>query len=362
MTTVIKAAGPVDLLAMMPAMVGFHPSESVVILAFRGRRTCGALRFDLPRSRNPTVMKRIATTIVGTVCRLRGIDGAVVIVVTDAPFDGGDAPHRDFAEVMGRRLVTAGIGLRDCLVLAADGWASYLDAAPPAIHDRGEVEAAAAAMPAEVRVRHAPPPARIPPAPATQRRRVAARLARYRTQSDRMRAADGMLEPLELEPLGDLPLFAESALHLTPDELLRHGSLLLFAVQGPPIRDTVMVQWSSDLATGYRYWDEAELFARTKRLVPSADAERILGRGARPDPDRVERGIEVLRTIASWVEGFERLPLLCMLGWLSWTLGRGSDAGVYLDEAAGIDPRYGMLEVLQALLGSGMLPEWAFEG
>jgi hypothetical protein len=48
MTVIVKASGPADLLAMVPSMVRMVPRNSVVFLAFRGKRTCGAMRFNLP--------------------------------------------------------------------------------------------------------------------------------------------------------------------------------------------------------------------------------------------------------------------------------------------------------------------------
>jgi hypothetical protein len=49
-----------------------------------------------------------------------------------------------------------------------------------------------------------------------------------------------------------------------------------------------------------------------------------------------------------------------MLGWLHWALGRSSEASAFVAEAREIDPRYGMAELLERMLTSGTLPEWAF--
>ena len=76
MTVILKAHGPADLLAMAPPMVGFLPRNSVVLVAFRGKRTCGAMRFDLPASGDRVVHKRVVTTIVGTA---NGLDHESVI-------------------------------------------------------------------------------------------------------------------------------------------------------------------------------------------------------------------------------------------------------------------------------------------
>src|SRR6185312_849175 len=62
MTVIVKASGPVDILAMVPSLVHMVPRNSVVFLAFRGKRTCGAMRFDLPAAATRTVQKRMITT------------------------------------------------------------------------------------------------------------------------------------------------------------------------------------------------------------------------------------------------------------------------------------------------------------
>ena len=132
MTVILKANGPADLLAIAPPMVGFLPRNSVVLVAFRGKRTCGAMRFDLPASGDRVVHKRVVTTIVGMFCKLPAVDAAVVIFYTDDEFGGGDAiPQADFADVIGRRLQLSGFEVRGSICQAADGWASYFDSEVP---------------------------------------------------------------------------------------------------------------------------------------------------------------------------------------------------------------------------------------
>ncbi|HWU57763.1 MAG TPA: DUF4192 family protein, partial [Microbacteriaceae bacterium] len=48
MQTIVKTTKPQDLLALVPHLVGFRPSNSLVLVAFRGKRTGGAYRVDLP--------------------------------------------------------------------------------------------------------------------------------------------------------------------------------------------------------------------------------------------------------------------------------------------------------------------------
>lgn len=44
MTTIIHATEPAELLGIVPALAGFTPRRSVVLLPFRGARTHGALQ------------------------------------------------------------------------------------------------------------------------------------------------------------------------------------------------------------------------------------------------------------------------------------------------------------------------------
>jgi hypothetical protein len=74
----------------------------------------------------------------------------------------------------------------------------------------------------------------------------------------------------------------------------------------------------------------------------------------------VEAAILLLKAVVARAPRPERAPLLCMLAWLHWALGRSTVAGHFVDEAVAVDPDYGLAEVLSAMLHRGYLPEWAF--
>jgi hypothetical protein len=244
--------------------------------------------------------------------------------------------------------------LRQSLCLAADGWASYLDDDIPAGgRPLAELESSHAAddVPEDLRTELGivdPHAELLPEATDDEREDMAADVEWLRTLMDTQPDDDDEI-PRELLPLSDLPRFAEDLLDGNPG--LEDLALFAFAVQGPPVRDHVMLQWATDEATGMRLWG-----------APGEEcADIMLGHGPRPDLDRVVRAIESLRTITSLVSGRQRLPLLCMLGWLNWALGRGSLAARYVEAAAAIDPGYGMADVLGMLLNSGRQPEWMFD-
>ncbi|HEY5320531.1 MAG TPA: DUF4192 domain-containing protein [Galbitalea sp.] len=374
MSVILKAHNPADLLAMLPSLVGFAPRESIVLLAFRGKRTCGAIRYDLPKSSSATVQKRVATFMIGTLCKLRGVDAVIPVICTGDAFGAdGTPPAADFAQVLGRRLRQSGFELRDLLCQASDGWVSYLEDDPPAgghplsdiadsfVHDE---------VPPELRGRASPfeQPSRVPDADESHKDRVMQELAHLRglmDDLDRDDAWDDDAATIELQPLADLPQLMEDALGWDVATVDANDALLLFAWQGPPVRDMTMLQWATHRVVGDLTLDENDSMRDGHGGHPDAHqllGDLMLGIGPQPDPARIHRGIELLRTVVSRADDAERPPLLCMLTWLSWALGHGTAAGRYVDEARAIRPDYGMVEVLDTMLSNGMLPEWAFAG
>ena len=361
MTHVMKATSTADLLAMVPHLIGYQPRNSIVFVTFRGTRSCGAMRVDLPSSDSPRIQRRMVTTMVGMLCKIPDVDAVVIVVATDESFgESSEPPHQALAAMIERRVEQSGFELRQSLCLAADGWASYLDDhTPVGGRDLAELDQSqvAADMPGELRDELGivdPHAELLPEATEEQRAEMAGELEWLRTlmesQPDHDDDDDDDDEiPSDLLPLTDLPSFAEDV--LTGDPGLEDLALFAFAVQGPPVRDQVMLQWASDRAAGIRLWD-----------APGFEsADLMMGHGRLPDLDRMVRGIELLRTIAARVSDRQRLPMLCMLGWLNWAMGRGTLAARYVEAAVAIEPEYGMAEVLTMLLNSGMQPEWMFE-
>jgi hypothetical protein len=86
----------------------------------------------------------------------------------------------------------------------------------------------------------------------------------------------------------------------------------------------------------------------------------MLGEGRRPEVARVESAVLLVKQLAASAPRPCRPPLLCMLAWLNWALGRSSVADRFVRVAEELDPTYGLAEVLRSVLDRGMLPEWAF--
>jgi hypothetical protein len=384
--TIVKAQKAQDFLALVPQLVGFRPDTSAVLVAFRGNRTCGALRFNLPEAGAPQkVYRRIAMTFTGMLCKIPGVDGVVPVIYTDDAFgDTPGIPREEFVEILNRRLELSGFLLRDFLCVAADAWGSYIDPACPA---RGHPLSEIAASPVNEEVsqeaasetplgtlQNGAEPIGVD---AASRERLARVYRRYRHLLARAENVPELFSALSvaLDPVAT----AEDALTWTNPPTEENAATLLVLVQSPPNRDQIMVQFAFGRDEGVRAQAINRRYAllqhETGRSmddlvaaeIDSGDlsAEHIsdimLGlQKERPDVDRIRRAIALLRTVVAMAPRSARPAPLCMLAWLSWALGSGSVAGFFVDQALAIDSQYSMATLLDLLLKSGHLPEWAF--
>lgn len=358
----IVVSDPLDLLSHVPELVGFEPRRSLVLVALRSGTACGTLRVDLPHDgRHPPGAPGAAdplardpgpadyvSTVVGMLCRLRGADGVVPIVVTDASCATG-TPHAALFAHLRRAAATAGFTVRDELFVASDGWGR----AGCAARSRDELDAA-------WNLRRLDPDA----APVRQLPADAAVLADA-GEAKRRRTAE-VLAALRVERrMPDPVWFAEYSSRWPPQSIGPTSAALAARVLCEPwARDVVLFTWSWGRAIGLRTLRFQKRFRRGGVLDDEQVAGALAGMSGigRPSPEGVESGILVLRETAALLPEAERAPCLASLGWLSWALGRGSLAGEYVKAALSIDSRYVLAELVQTLVGRGALPDWAFDG
>lgn len=362
MPTIITADSGHDFLALLPHLLGYHPRESVVLVAFRGKRTCGALRFDLPPELSLREQRRTATAMIGTLCKIAGVDGVVPVAFTESEFSAGtDIPHAVFLDVLVHRAEVAGLRVRDALCRASDGWASYLDpASPPGGRPLSEIDDSDVHQMAgdDASLREGAAAGTEPPAvdPAAAER-VARRMQLVNpvgvTRRGLAAASEEDLTPL-LDLADDVVLRADA---LTDDEAAR----LLASVQSPALRDVVLLLWAFGRETGRRTAVEAIAYARTGDLIESPDALLLWGAGPRPDPERIENAIALLLRLVALAPVHARPAPYSMLAWLCWALGQSSRAAVFVDEAEMVDPEYGLAGLIGAMITGGRLPDWAFD-
>ncbi|GAA1841549.1 DUF4192 family protein [Agromyces salentinus] len=379
MTAIIRAASAHDLLALVPALAGFTPSRSLVCVAFTGTRTAGVLRHDLPADAGDHAA--LVAVVIGTVCRMPGVDAIVPIVYTDATFrEVGGLPERALLDLIADRAVHAGFQVKDALCQAGDGWASAFDSSAPAAgHPLAMVSNNAAAREAagladveggDQSGTMPPPDARTAPALAS----AFGELRELRTAEQAMAGLGRLADPIELvDSLLSAPRRSQP---------VRHLAWFLHLASLPAIRDAMMLHIAfgrvvadlaldaSDAGSEDGPVPEAGMGvlgrARTTAGAMQAEVDDLLARlitgqtMLRPDRRRVERAFRLIRGLVADAPADARPGACCIAAWLAWCLGRGSVAGSLLDAALEIDPGHTMARLLDEFIGSGALPDWAF--
>ncbi|MFF2370190.1 DUF4192 family protein [Agromyces sp. NPDC058110] len=370
MTAIIRATAAHDFLALVPVLAGFVPERSLVCVAFSGNRSVGVLRHDLPPE--ATDHERLVTAVIGTICRIPDVDAVVPVVYSSECYgESGGMPHRDLLELVVERAGRAGFHVRDALCQAADAWSSLLDPESPATGHPLDLVASSPVLldvPESDRPGSSQPRGGLPDADPAIALQVAGILEEFADLRRVERAVAGLArdaDPVELvETLVARP-------RRRPLDARRVAWLLHLAAR-PPYRDAMMLQMAFGRTLGEIALDlpdpGSEPIAlvgdRVERRADERDdvlANLMLGRSMlRPDSARAERGIEQLRRAVAHAPEDVRPGPLCMAAWLAWSLGRGSEAGGFLDAALAIAPEHSMAGLLEGFIGAGALPEWAF--
>ncbi|GAA5201717.1 DUF4192 family protein [Microbacterium jejuense] len=409
--TIVKAADAAQFLSFVPRLLGFRPTRSLVVIPFGGTRSLGAMRFDLPPD-DASSVDRVASTVVGMVCRVAGADAIAAIVYTDDGFGGEGMPHRALLDALAFRADACGLRVGDLLCVAADAWASAFDAdGPPGGRGLGELEP-------EDDGGHLPLPAGdqasgadLPEPDPGQREGVARALRELRraltqlcgpdapeaeSDADAAEAApaeppapahaptadlgpvpapvggtaaepasrdDARVDPRALAAacrLDDLPELFEAVLHEDPEALDAYDhAALVWCLERPSLRDIALVQWSGNLAQG----DEAlaaQLRWESGEEYPPHLAMRMWGDGEPPSPARLDVALQLVRAVASSAPHEALAGPLAMCAWLSWALGRSTHAGEYAQRACDVDPDHGLAQIVLSFVRAGHLPDWAF--
>jgi hypothetical protein len=369
MTTIIKTAEAQDFLALVPHLTGFQPHQSIVLVAFRGNRTCGALRIDLPAADAPAVARRrSATTMLGLVCRIPDVDALVPVIYTHDSFTaGGTMPYRAVVDSILSRARYSGFLVRDALCVASDAWGSYLDDdCPP----EGRSLELIAESPARRTLAGTGERAELVNVKAESRLPVADFETRERTAT-RYTALDSLRGSAELGPAlvfdhgfrGDVVGFADDLLAQATEMVSpRDAALLGFLVQAPALRDEVLLTWAWGAEFGATV---GEMNARHNAGEDISEMRGALALGGfdmpRPNPERLSSAIRILRYVIPRLPRRAQAPPITMLAWAHWSLGSGTLAGRWVARARKLDPAYGLAELLERMLAGGRLPDWAWD-
>ncbi|GGM40004.1 DUF4192 family protein [Microbacterium saperdae] len=366
MTTVLRASDSADFLGIVPALAGFTPRRSVVLLPFQGSRTHGAMRLDLPSG--DTDLEAYADAAVGLIARVSGTDAVAVVVYSDegpeSTSDGLVLPVAVAVDELLWRAEDAGLRIVDALCVTPRGWSSYLadepllgdlgDLAPvPEVPGLGDVAGDQLAGTA------------LPVADLARKERVARALREIGELLDHdaigpLTGREGPAALAGIAALADIPAFFEALLEHPDATPVSATGALLWCLDRPVFRDVALAQWATGVDGGIRTLQAQLAFARDGRMISDDLGAVFLGMGPAPDPDRLRLALEVVRYAAAAAPRACRPGPLTAAAWLSWALGRSSHAGHYLDLVRDIDPQYGLAALLRTMVDAAVLPEWTF--
>jgi hypothetical protein len=415
--TVVRVAGPEDLLAYIPYRLGFEPAESVVAVSLTGPRQRVGLvaRVDLAdlRLRQPddphgpdgaATARWLTDHVVAD-----GADRAVVVLYTATDPTAPSGAARRAVDLLRARLerrlpgteawLVAPTGFRalDCadpMCCPAEGRPlSALKGSRVAAHMVLEGRTVAGTREERYALRAAPEQAR------TQARRAAARWTdTYRRLLNATRFPDGggpidrttparrteqrqgaafgprAVEAHALRAERELAEWGAESLDLWRSAMrvaadVRPGQQLTLspvdlgkmgaALADTPVRDAVLLS----LAPGT---EEAAL--RTARRQVDGDTDTATGavmarivdpeQGVPPDEAITRAARHVLEAVVTHVPRNRRAPASLLLALIAWWRGDGGLAAERVSDALGVDPGYRLALLLRGAIAGGVPPGW----
>ncbi len=101
----IRLSDPSELIAAVPHLLGFHPHDSLVVLALHERRLGLTMRADLIDADQASLL---AEQLLGPIARQQPT-GVALVVIGGCPTPEGDLPHRALIDAVDDVLTDAGV-------------------------------------------------------------------------------------------------------------------------------------------------------------------------------------------------------------------------------------------------------------
>lgn len=339
MTTIVRAATPADLLALLPAMIGYLPSESLLIVPFAGGRTAGVLRLDIDQAiASPA---EHSATGLGHAARVPGVTGVAVVAYTERGHEVATPVLAAYVE----RARQFGLDVLDVISVGAETYAQLGREEHPV---------------SEINYTIVPEGMRG----ATSKGVLAGAEPIELDEATRADAADVARQYSTMDPSMLLaltpPVAAASVVPSGETPYTEVPSVVGFTVavcQLPSIRDVALLSMAIGVEAGDRGL-EAQLDWESGAEYPTDLARVMWGEWSdKIDVARLTNAVDLLRTAAAVADEEQKPAVLATLAWFSWALGRSSHAEYYADQAAEV----GLAEIVRSFITAGHLPSWAFD-
>ena len=344
----VKIRTPQSLLRLLPRLVGPTEAPSLVALPFTGSRSGMPMVLDLPD-------RRSAAAAAGAIrAGSLGGDAVVLIACLEASLGADPLPLRAEMDRLARQLSRRGVRVLELLALAPDAWGDY--ATPESA--RGPL--------AELDLLDDPAPgvpdaAPIPGVPATRDDEASREVAAWLHS----------LEQEDVDPACDDPIAAlELAVQLAPQlargsggpgaDAAKAAALAVMLAERPAIRDLaieIAIEGAEAARATLASIDGTAVIGGGDAAADAA-ASRFLGLGPAPDAERLHDHLDRWTAIAEATPLELRAPLLVIVGFLHFFVGRGRTAGRCAELAMAIDPRLTMAPLLRDIVDTKGAPDW----
>jgi hypothetical protein len=331
----IKAETALDFLGLVPALLGFNPQQSLVLITFEGNRSCGAIRLNLPPHAEEA---DFAATAIGLACRVRTATGIAAVAYTD---DTSTNTHA-LAAALTARAAAAGLDVMDTLYVASDGWGSHsTDDAPQPIE---QITTPAGLRPIEANQGSG---ASLPDADPA---RLAAVTAAFLDLPEHDDIAAHLVELFD-RVLDDDPE------NIAPAD----AAQMILALTVPATRDVALVQWTTTALVGEAALAAQIAWQRDDEKFPEAIAGILQGQTPhQPQHARLSAALDLVRHLTPLTPASERPGPLSAAAWLAWALGRSTHAAIYADRALAVDPEHVLAQIVATFTSVGHLAEFMF--
>jgi len=395
----IRVSSGEDLLAFIPQIVGYWPENSLVCIGMAGKALRATMRLDLPPA-GAGDLEQFTALAAGQLGSDEEADGCLIAIFGDDDWAGpARFPHEGLYNCLREAFAAEGMPVRDSWYVGGEHWRSIECTNPSCCPWPGQSneEITGSFVNAEFVYRgrrvEGNPRERIPAMTAVQdpgfAHKVTEALGPY---LDRL-ATCGLAENQLSVTLG---AWERSMAHWPerPDPAM--GAYLVASLGHTSVRDAVMVSLAATAevslagvrGVGYLLPDVQELVVPTNWYggnqsegcgvavvdepddgicAAAATFSAILLGGTvddgpcllAPNWMRLDLAEQLLLLLAQSVQGPEKAPVLCILGWIQWCRGRGTWAGTYFQAAQECLPGYTLACLLDQLLAAGYIAPWA---
>ncbi|SEN38069.1 DUF4192 domain-containing protein [Actinacidiphila rubida] len=348
----ITLRGPGELADALPYLMGFHPNDSIVLVALHGEhgRFGGRVRLGLPHDPDewPAVAGQLAEVLVKNSAR-RGVSpDAVVAFVCQDPGEKetpADVVERLRPLVQRLRLAcgTLEVPVVEALCVSAGRWWSY------------------------VRPESAPSPAEgeaLPPPGSTAMAATAAYLGLPSPSS--LRDMESRLKPLEPRDRDHEIALDTAAAALVPRMLadgaasddIRHRTLHLARTAMERFRRAPLI---GDAPRADRRDDKLLADDEAATIILGLQDRETRDRAAEwMEPAQVDAALRLWRALARRCAGTyaeHAAAPLTLAGWVAWSTGDEAEARAALGLALDLEPTYTFARLLHHAVNSGLDPE-----